>query len=102
MGDKFGKPEWREFGEPIGLPFSKTGESRWFEPEPVVDEYEVRTFVQRWLCPVAGCGGEMTANGITWPMNPVGYHHTCDRCSFTAALSGKRFPRTVTRRADSK
>lgn len=95
--NQFGKPEWRQFGDPIGLPFSETGESRWFHGEPVIDEREVKTFAQSWPCPVGGCEGEMIANGMTWPMNPPGYHHTCNQCSFTAALSNQQFPRTVTR-----
>ncbi len=52
----------------------------------------------RWLCPIDNCGGEMKYAGWQWPVNPAGNHHTCDKCGFTAAVRGERYPRTVFRK----
>lgn len=82
--------EHEQFGKTI------TG-SRWFNQEPEIVERPVRTFEQRWLCPMDECSGQMVYNGMSWPMNPPGYHHTCSECGFTAAIHGKRYPLTTTR-----
>jgi len=64
----------------------------WFGGEPNIQQEPKRPVLSRWICPQDGCGGEMKFNGMTWPMNPPGYHHTCDKCGFTAALSGRHYP----------
>ncbi len=71
--------------------------SRWFNEEPEITEQEVKTFTQRWMCPIKDCDGEMRFNGVAWPMVEPGYHHTCVECGFTAAVEGKQYPREVHR-----
>lgn len=78
------KPEWAAYGE-------ENSGSRWFAGEPTIERAPVRPVMLRWRCPIDG--GEMVSAGWTWPTFEPGYHHTCDRCGFTAALSGQRFPR---------
>ncbi len=79
-----------DFGSPIAG-------SRWFNGEPAIERVQVDTFVERWRCPLDGCGGEMHPNGFVWSTNPPGIHHTCDACGFTAVpRAGARFPRTIT------
>ena len=84
------KPEWEEFGEPIGTP---SGESRWFSRAPNIAEQPMVPIQERWLCPVEGCEGEMVYNGLTWPTASPGYHHTCTQCRFTAAVRGVHYPK---------
>lgn len=79
------KPEWDEFGE-------QCAGSRWFNREPTLVKSEVRVFEERWSCPCVGCDGEMKFNGMTWPTGDPGYHHTCSRCGFTAAIHGAKYP----------
>lgn len=41
------------------------------------------------------CDGEMKFNGKVWAATsttPVGFHHTCEKCGFTAAVPNVRFP----------
>lgn len=85
-------PEHEKFGNSIGL---HDRWSRWFNAEPVIGYAEQVPINEKWFCPIEGCAGEMMFNGSTWPMNPPGYHHTCDKCGFTAALRDKKYPRTV-------
>ena len=81
------KPEWNEFGK-------QCANSRWFRGEPLLIERPVRTYEQRWMCPVKPCDGEMRYNGMMWPTADPGYHHTCSKCGFTAAITGAQYPRT--------
>lgn len=83
-------PEWEQFGE------SCAG-SRWFNGKPEVSERLVQTYEQRWLCPVKPCDGEMQFSGMVWPTGDPGYHHTCSKCGFKAAVCGGMYPRTVTK-----
>lgn len=46
-----------------------------------------------WHCPVNYCPGKMIFNGTSWPMVPVGYHHTCDRCGITYVIPREQYPR---------
>jgi hypothetical protein len=69
----------------------------WFKGEPTVREKVMVPVRQEWACPVEGCNGSMVFNGFTWPTGTPGYHHTCDKCEFTAAARGERFPRTIYR-----
>ncbi len=72
--------QWGKFG-------SRCGTSRWFEGTPevvVLDGFVV------WRCPT-GCGGHMGYNGADWMTVPVGHHHTCDVCGFTAAIKAAKF-----------
>ncbi len=80
------------FGSPIGLFSGPSGLSRWFKGEPNIEQTPRVPVHSRWLCPQDDCDGEMVANGATWPMNPPGNHHTCDKCGFTAAISGQSYP----------
>jgi hypothetical protein len=66
--------------------------SRWFNDTPDLVETPVTSVRVTWPCPVTGCGGEMKFNGETWLTSAPGYHHTCDRCGFTAALRWKKYP----------
>lgn len=34
----------------------------------------------------------MKHNGQAWMTYPEGYHHTCDKCRFTAVIRGKKYP----------
>lgn len=86
-------PEHDKFGDEIGG-------SRWFKGEANIVSKVVVSIEEKWICPIAGCGGEMEFNGMTWPCNPPGFHHTCDICGFTAAISGKRYPTIVYRASD--
>lgn len=69
------------------------GGSRWFNAEPKLEERRMVPVQQRWMCPIDVCGGEMKFNGMTWPTGNPGYHHTCDKCGFTAAIHGAKYPR---------
>ena len=82
-------PEWEKFG-------NSCAGSRWFKGEPTVTERLVQTYEQLWMCPVTPCDGEMRYTGRYWPTGTPGYHHTCNKCGFTAAVSVV-YPRTVTR-----
>jgi len=82
-------PEHEKFGRGISLGFID-GYSRWFNQEP--DIHISLDGDKMWPCPIEGCIGEMKYNGGAWPMSPMGYHHTCDKCGFTAALRGKKYP----------
>lgn len=66
--------------------------SRWFTGEPELRRQRKIPVEVRWICPHDGCGGEMKLNGSVWPMSNPGYHHTCDKCGFTAAVHA-RYPR---------
>ncbi len=67
--------------------------SRWFKgPVTTLVRKKMIPVEVRWMCPMDGCDGEMEDNGMRWPMNIMGYHHTCTKCGFTAALSGKSYP----------
>lgn len=77
-----------KIGTPVGV-------SEWFNDEPKIARKEVRTFIERWMCPQENCEGEMRDAGFSWSTNPPGYHHTCNKCGYTAAMSGKRYPRTI-------
>jgi hypothetical protein len=80
-----------EFGEPCG-------NSRWFNREPNITRIDVKTFRELWPCP-CDCDGQMIFNGQVWSTNPPGYHHTCSRCGFTAAVHTK-YPRITHGDAD--
>lgn len=83
-------PEHEKFGRTI------TG-SRWFNGNPFVIVRSVTPVEENWACPIAGCTeGIMVYNGMQWPVNPPGYHHTCSKCGFTAAVHEK-YPRVVYR-----
>lgn len=83
--------EHEQFGTSIGIAFPQSQMSRWFLGKPnIVKTYKLWT--AKWICPIEGCFGEMIFNGAIWPMSPPGYHHTCDKCGFTAALSGRKYP----------
>ena len=69
------------------------GGSRWFKGEPKIEEQRMIPVNQRWICPIDGCGGEMKFNGMTWPTGSPGYHHSCNKCEFTAAIHGAKYPR---------
>lgn len=69
-----------------------SGRSRWFRGEPQVTETRVVAYEQRWQCPHEDCPGEMTFNGRSWPLSSPGYHHTCDKCGFTAAILALSIP----------
>ena len=85
-GDGMSNPD--DFGTPIGG-------TRWFNGEPTLSESPVQTIRQRWICPMSDCGGEMVFNGFTWPTGNPGYHHTCNKCAFTAAVHGVKYPRVT-------
>jgi hypothetical protein len=74
------------------------GGARWFNGEPAITETPMVPVQLRWLCPIDDCGGEMKFNGMVWPTGQPGYHHSCDKCGFTAAVHGK-FPRVEYRPA---
>ena len=76
--------------------------SRWFNSEPKIVERLMVPIQERWLCPMDSCGGEMKFNGSTWPMSDPGYHHTCTKCEFTAAISSARYPRVTYRPAEAE
>lgn len=69
--------------------------SRWFNVEPRIEEKRMVPVQQRWLCPIEECEGEMVFNGMTWPTGDPGYHHTCSKCGFTAAIRGATYPQVV-------
>jgi hypothetical protein len=79
------KQDADRFGQPIAG-------SRWFNGEPNVTRDAMIPVRLRWLCPIESCGGEMIFNGMTWPTGDPGYHHTCNKCEFTAAVHGRRYP----------
>jgi len=79
-----------EFGAPCG-------NSRWFNQEPVIEVTPVQSVMERWYCPIDGCSGQMHHNGIMWPTGNPGYHHVCDECGFTAAITGAAYPRQSVR-----
>ena len=66
--------------------------SRWFNREPEIERVVVEPVMEIWRCPMEGCGGEMKNNGFVWPSYPPGYHHTCDKCGFTAAIKTGPYP----------
>ncbi len=78
-------PEHDAFGSPIGG-------TRWFNTEPTIEREPLIPMHASWRCPISDCGGEMKFNGMTWPTGNPGYHHTCDKCEFTAAVRGKKYP----------
>lgn len=82
-------PEHDTFGQPCAG-------SRWFNQKPATIRKEVRTYLETWPCPIAGCTGEMEDDGFRWSVSPPGIHHTCTVCDFTAAIRGESYPRTVT------
>lgn len=69
---------------------------KWFNGTPDVKEVQLIPYQQHWNCPTE-CGGEMHFNGMTWPTGTPGYHHTCDKCGYTAAARGEKYPRVVHR-----
>ncbi len=78
-------------------PHVKFGEtiagSRWFNAEPSLTQVEMVPVRQTWICPACDGTGEMISTGGAWLTNPPGYHHTCNKCGFTAALrGGKQYP----------
>lgn len=73
------------FGSPIG-------NSRWLKGEPTLIETPMQPVRVIWPCPMDECAGEMEFNGCTWPMSIPGYHHSCSKCGFTAAIAGKKYP----------
>lgn len=75
-----------EFGEPCGG-------SRWFSGTLKIDKKRMVPVQLRWMCPIDDCDGEMKFNGMTWPTGDTGYHHSCNKCGFTAAIRGERYPR---------
>lgn len=79
------------FGNSIGL-VGTGGLSRWFRGEPTVTSENVAPVRLRWMCPMPDCGGEMHDTGHVWPTVDPGFHHQCDRCEFTAAIHGKKYP----------
>jgi len=52
---------------------------------------EVKTYAVTLSCPVCK-DGEMKFNGYTWPANPEGYHHTCNKCGVTKAIRSRKYP----------
>lgn len=44
--------EHDQFGKPCAG-------SRWFNREPNTTQVELKTFVERWPCPISGCSGEI-------------------------------------------
>jgi hypothetical protein len=66
-----------------------SGQTSWFSGEPEVVEKELVPYRRVWLCPEDDCDGEMKFNGFTWPTADPGYHHTCTKCGFTAAVHAK-------------
>jgi len=69
----------------------------WYNDELKLEETELATFEQKWLCPTAECAGNMMYNGASWCSNPQGYHHQCSKCGTLLATSEGMFPRTVHR-----
>lgn len=65
----------------------------WFRGPIETTETAVTPVRLRWLCPQAGCTGEMIFNGELWPTGTPGYHHVCDVCGLTLARPGEKFPR---------
>lgn len=43
--------EHDQFGKPCAG-------SRWFNREPNTTQVELKTFVERWPCPISGCSGK--------------------------------------------
>lgn len=80
------KPEWDKFGE-------ANGNTRWFHGTVRPQRKLVQTFQEIWSCPVTPCDGEMIYNGMMWPTGDPGFHHTCNKCGFTAAIHGAKYPR---------
>ena len=74
---------------------SSCGNSRWFNASPKIKESRMIPVQQIWPCPIDGCKGEMEYNGSMWATCEAGYHHTCSKCNFTAAIKGARYPRIV-------
>ena len=89
---KTDNPEHAKFGNGIGVGFQE-GYSRWFRGEPNIVRTQVVPVMERWMCPIENCTGEMKSTGGAWPVHPMGYHHKCDQCGFTAALSGVEYPK---------
>ena len=69
--------------------------TKWFNGSAEIKEEVVIPIRERWFCPKDACGGEMIFNGMTWPAGTPGYHHTCVKCNYTVAMSGKHYPRIV-------
>ena len=87
-----------DFGKTVGLVGG--GSSRWFRGEPFVTRESVAPVIMRWICPMTDCGGEMRDTGDYWEASTQligtsghGHHHQCDRCKFTAAIRGVKYPR---------
>ena len=87
------------FGKSI-LVAGTGGSSRWFRGEPFVTRENVAPEIVRWMCPMTDCGGEMRDTGREWVASTQlvgtsgpGHHHECDRCLFTAAIRGPKYPR---------
>lgn len=72
----------------------------WFNGTAKVKREEVKTYHERWFCPMENCTGEMIYTGMSWPMNPPGYHHKCNVCGCGRAMEGKSYPRYVHDRED--
>jgi hypothetical protein len=87
-------PEHEQFGRTISG-------SRWFTGKPSVTRTRVIPIQVTWNCPIDGCDGEMVENGMVWPTGDPGYHHTCNKCGFTAAVH-ERFPRFEYERIQDK
>ena len=71
---------------------SSCGGSRWFNADPKIEKRRMVPVQQRWMCPIGDCQGEMKYNGFMWATCDAGYHHTCDKCGFTAAIKGAKYP----------
>jgi len=65
----------------------------WYRGEPEIESRKVYPVREVWKCPKSDCDGEMEFNGASWPTADPGYHHTCTKCGYTAAIHGKGFPR---------
>lgn len=77
--------KWNEFG-------AACAGSRWFRGEPNLKKTPMRPVNVTWPCPVTPCDGEMRFNGMMWPTGDPGYHHTCTKCGFKAAIKGNKYP----------
>jgi len=82
--------------------------TQWFKGDPILVEEPMIPVLQHWMCPDPDeqgedCLGEMIFNGMSWPVNPPGYHHTCNVCGYTAVpRGGKKYPQTVFKPATKK
>ena len=65
----------------------------WYPGKPKVIETNVRVVQVNCECPTEGCKGNLVADGSYWPVNPAGYHHDCNVCGSSWAISGETYPR---------